>query len=233
MTHFRVRSMALVLALLTPCAPACNEPKHETACVRFPNATTPTATPATVATPTQPNLAPRVEGTWLFHCCDGASTWIGMLVLVEDHGTLHGAWLTDGDSHGSYVDGHSEGAQVQLSRRWRTGAVRHEQTYALTLDGEGRHLNGTFREPAFDPAPHAVQLERGFVNEPRVVESAATTPVLTPIGTEKHGPKLDPQRPCDCRLVCYCGGIPPGPEHYEEAARCGGSCKCSVCPPLP
>jgi len=146
---------------------------------------------------------------------------------------LRGAWLTDGDSHGSYLEGHVDGARVQLSRRWRSGKLLHEQQYELTLDSDGQHLNGIFREPALAATAHSLQLERGFVSEPRRVEAAPPAPVLTLSNPEKPEPARDPKRPCDCALVCYCGGVPPGPEHYEEAARCGASCKCRVCPPIP
>lgn len=232
MTHSITASALLATAGFLLFAAACGK-APEAPCVRSPAATAPTATTAAsavVATTTAPTT---VEGTWLFRCCDGSATWVGMVTLVESNGALRGAWLTDGDSHGSYLEGSLDGAHVTLSRRWRTGAVLHEQQYDLTLDDSGQHLSGSFREPAFDAAPHTVQLERGFVKEPRSVPAVAVaTPVLTPIGAEK-GPERDPKRPCDCKLVCYCGGVPPGPEHYEEQARCGGSCKCRVCPPLP
>jgi hypothetical protein len=156
-----------------------------------------------------------------------------MLTLVEEHGALRGAWLTDGDSHGSYLEGQQDSARVTLSRRWRTGVVLHEQQYELTLDESGQHLNGSFREPAFDAASHGVQMERGFVKEPRVLRAPEVLATVQAANGSAKAPERDPKRPCDCGLVCYCGGIPPGREHYEEQARCGGSCKCSVCPPLP
>lgn len=232
MTHSRAVLVALFTALLL-CLVACTRPSADAACAKFPDKAAPPAaasqSPPLIASATKAS----VEGTWLFRCCDGSSTWVGMLTVVEVQGALTGAWLTDGDSHGSYIEGRVDGAHVTLSRRWRTGAVLHEQHYELTLDESGQHLIGSFREPAFDAASHSVQMERGFVKEPRAITAAPTaTPVLAPNGAEK-GPERDPKRPCDCRLVCYCGGIPPGREHYEEQARCGDSCKCPVCPPIP
>jgi hypothetical protein len=195
--------------------------------------TTATTAPLALSASPNPETQSSVDGTWLFRCCDGAATWVGMLTLVEQQGVLRGAWLTDGDSHGSYLEGRRVGSQVKLWRRWRTGKILHEQQYDLELDPGGLRLRGSFREPAFDAASHSVQMERGFVTEPRLIEVPQVgNPVLSPDGSETSAER-DPKRACDCKLVCYCGGIPPGRQHFEEAARCGGSCKCPVCPPLP
>jgi hypothetical protein len=192
-----------------------------------------------------PTAIASAEGTWLFRCCDGASTWMGMIVLVRAGTELRGGFLTDPDgpesgSHASYLEGRIEGDRVRLARRWRTGSVRHEQFYDLALTGDGVRLAGTFTEPAFDPAPHGIQLERGFTPVPRTefaVPANGSKESATGAKREQSArdsePRRDPARPCDCRLVCYCGGVPPGKEHYDESARCGGSCKCPVCPPLP
>jgi hypothetical protein len=179
---------------------------------------------------------PGVSGSWLWSCCDAKNTWIGMLVLVQTGKTLHGAFLTDGDSHGSYLDGSIEGRVVQLVRRWQTGAVLHEQFYTLTLEADGQRLTGTFTEPAFDPLPHAIHIERGFSSAPRLplarpITKPSRDPIEAILGEGDDG--RDPKRPCDCHLVCYCGGVPPGAEHYRESARCGSACKCRVCPPIP
>jgi len=227
MLHSRTGLLGLLTVCFLIVGFACSSPHPETACVRLPTVAAATATSA------RPAQQPSVDGTWLFRCCDETATWVGMLTLVEDNGALRGAWLTDGDSHGSYLEGRREGARVKLWRRWRTGQVLHEQEYDLHLDDAGQHLSGSFREPAFDPTPHSVQMERGFVTEPRIVKAApVSAPVLVPNSAEPRADG-DPKRACDCKLVCYCGGIPPGRQHYEERARCGDSCKCPVCPPLP
>jgi len=158
-----------------------------------------------------------------------------MLVLVQTGNELRGGFLTDGDSHGSYLLGSVDGRNVHLTRRWRTGAVLHEQFYELVLDVTGQELVGTFTEPAFDQAPHRIRIQRGFAAGPRAqalppVSKAQQDPYQTPLDQSTTS---DPNRPCDCKLVCYCGGVPPGPDHYRERARCGDSCTCRVCPPLP
>ena len=191
--------------------------------------TAPTNVAATARPPLELATAPAAtpEGTWLFTCCDGASTWIGMLTLVETGAELHGAWITDGDSaHGSYVEGSFDGTRVHLTRRWITGTVTHTQEYDLALDASGNTLAGTFVEPAFDPRPHGITFQRGFSKNQRRSgpgEAAAHEVVIDPAP--------DPKRPCNCALVCHCGGVAPGPEHYAESARCGGSCRCRPCPP--
>jgi hypothetical protein len=226
----------LLLAVsLTGWLLACAAQPGATACPQLPKAAASSATVKQLANPP----APSVAATWLFQCCDGTSTWIGMLTLVEEAGQLHGAWLTDGDSHGSYVEGQRDGNRVQFWRRWRTGSTLHEQTYELTLSADAQRLSGNFSEPALDSKPHSIELTRGFVHEPRRTSTPITTNESKPVDLDPpreqalKQPAKDPKRPCNCSLVCYCGGVPPGPEHYEESARCGGSCKCRVCPPLP
>src|SRR3954466_326162 len=74
------------------------------------------AAPPPSSTPSRPLAAPGPGGTWLFSCCDDASTWIGMLVLVQEGSDLRGGFLTDGDSHGSYLEGRVDGTRVHLAR---------------------------------------------------------------------------------------------------------------------
>lgn len=185
-----------------------------------------------------------VSGTWLFSCCDGVDTYIGMLVLVETGGALRGSMLTDGDSHGSYVEGLSDGDHVRFSRRWYTAGVLHEQFYELVHDARAHRLVGTFTEPAYEAKPHEIRIERGFTPVPRR-GAAPNPPEPTPPNdrqiskgasaedAKRAWERKNRERPCDCKLVCYCGGVPPGPERVQESMRCGDECRCPLCPPLP
>src|SRR3954471_8490620 len=141
-----MRHLASVWAVTVAvaCVLSCvSQPPPAAACAQPP---VPLSTNGAVASSATPQAG--AAGTWLFRCCDGASTWVGMLAIVDDLGALHGAWLTDGDSHGSYVEGRIHGAHVELWRRWRTGDISHEQIYDLMLDESGQRLTGSFREPA-------------------------------------------------------------------------------------
>lgn len=250
--RLRCASWVAVACVVSGCA------AREPACV--PSAETPTATPphppaarapvvgGSAATPRAP-VAPSpadpetdVSGTWLWSCCDDAQTWIGMLVLVRSGTVLHGGFLTDGDGgHASYVEGTVDGDHVRLARRWYTAGLLHEQLYDLVQDARGGRLVGTFTEPAFEPKAHRIRIERGFSPLPR--RGAEAAPPTDASGSREIVKARDDasrawerkrsERPCDCKLVCYCGGVPPGREHQEESVRCGDQCRCPICPPLP
>jgi hypothetical protein len=210
MTRYSSRTLRVWIAGAASCtALGCATQATAPPCLESGNAA---ATPA-VTTSSQPSVA----GTWLFSCCDSASTWVGMLALIDDAGAIRGVWITDGDSHGSYVEGHRDGSRVQLWRRWVTGSTRHEQIYELALDASVQHLNGSFREPAFEAAAHSIQLWRGFVPEPR----RSPKPLLQ-TSVVRSAPDRDPNRPCDCGLVCYCGGVPPGASTTKSQLAAAG-----------
>jgi hypothetical protein len=204
----------------------------------------PASAATSVATQTAADETDGVSGTWLFSCCDGADTYIGMLVLVEAGATLRGSMVTDGDSHGSYVEGQTDGQHVRFSRRWYTAGVLHEQFYDLVHDARAHRLSGTFTEPAYEAKAHEIRIERGFTPLPR--RGAAPKPAEPAPSNDRQISKgagaedakrawerRNRERPCDCKLVCYCGGVAPGPEHALESSRCGDQCRCPLCPPIP
>lgn len=170
--------------MLVLCAPACVS-SRQAACpetsVGSERAAPRGAARAPVAAPTPaPGAltedAAGVAGTWLWSCCDGSETWIGMLVLVEAGATLRGSILADGDSHGSYVEGKTDGDRVQFSRRWYTAGVLHEQFYELVHDARAHRLVGTFTEPGYEAKAHEIRIERGFTPVPRLLRRHSAGP---------------------------------------------------------